>query len=375
MPTFSLLHTQGKARAGVVHLPHGDVPTPIFMPVGTVGSVKAMTVPELQQLGSHIILGNTYHLWLRPGLDVIRLHGDLHRFTTWPGPILTDSGGFQVFSLQGLRKITEEGVEFRSHIDGSLRNLTPEMSMHIQAALGSDIAMAFDHCPPGNSEPTALEAAMRRTTAWAKRCLDVPAPMLTDGTNSLGPQRRFGIVQGGTSASLRRKHMQEICALPFDGFALGGFSVGEPIPAMYEALDQVANDLPKEKPRYLMGVGTPRDLLVGIAAGIDMFDCVMPTRNARNGQLFTSQGKVNIRNAQYIQDKTPLDPACVCDACQTYTRSYLRHLFVSQEILFSRLATMHNLTYYLNLVTQARAAILENRYSAFLQEQLRVWPL
>ena len=366
------------------------------MPVGTLGSVKAMTAPELTQVGAQIILGNTYHLWLRPGTDVIATHGDLHRFATWKRPILTDSGGFQVFSLGaalsapakegeskktplpgvvqgGLVKITDEGVRFRSHLDGSLRMLTPEESLRIQAVLGSDIAMAFDHCPPGLSPPAEAQAAMRRTTEWAARCLSVPAPMLSDGTNPLGRQKRFGIVQGGIHVDLRRQHMAEICALPFDGFALGGFAVGEPIQTMYEVLDVVACELPKDRPRYLMGVGTPRDLVHAIAAGIDMFDCVMPTRNARNGQLFTSQGKVNIRNTKYSHDLSPLDPACACETCARYSRSYLRHLLIAKEILYCRLATLHNLHYYLDLTTRARQAILTGTFAEFKTTELKRW--
>ncbi len=393
-PIYRLDGQDKKARAGRLILPHGVVETPIFMPVGTIGSVKAMTVPELEQLGAQIILGNTYHLWLRPGMDVIAAHGDLHRFTTWPRPMLTDSGGFQVFSLGaamaasgqstqeagsrpamqgGLVKISDEGVRFRSHLDGSLRLLSPEESLRVQAILGSDIAMAFDHCPPGLSPPAEAQAAMRRTTAWASRCLSVEAPMLTDGKQSLGRQKRFGIVQGGIHVDLRRQHMAEICSLPFDGFALGGFAVGEPIQTMYEVLDVVACELPSDKPRYLMGVGTPRDLVVAIGSGIDMFDCVMPTRNARNGQLFTSLGKVNIRNARYQSDLSPLDPECDCETCRRYTRSYLRHLFIAKEILFSRLATLHNLTYYLNLVRRARAAILAGDYQRFAEAECRRW--
>ncbi len=395
-PIYTLDGQDGKARAGRLQLPHGIVETPIFMPVGTLGSVKAMTAPELVEVGAQIILGNTYHLWLRPGTDVIATHGDLHRFATWKRPILTDSGGFQVFSLGaalsgpakegeskktpgpgvvqgGLVKITEEGVRFRSHLDGSLRMLTPEESLRIQAVLGSDIAMAFDHCPPGLSPPAEAQAAMRRTTEWAARCLSVPAPMLTDGTNPLGTQKRFGIVQGGIHVDLRRQHMAEICALPFDGFALGGFAVGEPIQTMYEVLDIVACELPKDRPRYLMGVGTPRDLVHAIAAGIDMFDCVMPTRNARNGQLFTSQGKVNIRNTKYTHDLSPLDPACACETCTRYSRSYLRHLLIAKEILYCRLATLHNLHYYLDLTTRARAAILAGTFAEFKTTELKRW--
>ena len=375
MSTYQLEARCGQARAGRLLLPHGEVPTPIFMPVGTVGSVKAMATPELLGLGARIILGNTYHLWLRPGLDVIRDHGDLHRFIGWPLPMLTDSGGYQVFSLRGISKITDAGVRFRSHIDGSARELTPERSMEIQAVLGSDIAMAFDHCPPGLSGPAEIQEAMRRTTAWAERCLACPPPLLGDGTRELGPQRRFGIVQGGVHLELRRQHLEQICAMPFDGFALGGFSVGEPIPLMYQLLAELAPALPQDKPRYLMGVGTPRDLVMAIGAGMDMFDCVMPTRNARNGQLFTSRGKVIISNARHTRSLEPLDPACGCETCTKYTAAYLRHLFMAKEILYSRLATLHNLTYYLSVVSRARQAILEDRFPAFQAQMLQVWPL
>jgi queuine tRNA-ribosyltransferase len=353
---FHLEGTSGRARAARLSLAHGEVETPVFMPVGTYGTVKAMSPRELKEVGAQIILGNTYHLWLRPDLEVIALHGGLHRFMAWPGPVLTDSGGFQVFSLQALSKMGEEGVVFRSPIDGSLRNLTPERSMEIQAVLGSDIAMAFDHCPPGDAERPAVEEAMARTTRWANRCLAIPAG---------AGQRRFGIVQGGVHLDLRRRHLDEICALPFDGFALGGLSVGEPAPLMYEVLDSVAGELPAARPRYLMGVGTPEDLLHAIAAGIDMFDCVLPTRNARNGQLFTSRGKVTIRHARHRTDTSPLDPDCTCETCRQFTRSYLRHLHQCQEILFCRLATIHNLTYYANLVGRARLAILEGRYAEY----------
>jgi queuine tRNA-ribosyltransferase len=353
---FTVEATSGKARAGRLKLAHGEVPTPIFMPVGTYGTVKAMSARELEQIGARIILGNTYHLWLRPGLEVIGKHAGLHRFMNWQRPILTDSGGFQVFSLSQMSKMSEDGVTFRSPIDGAQYHLTPEQSMTIQATLASDVAMAFDHCPPGDSPRDMLEEAMARTTRWARRCLDVPP---ADG------QARFGIVQGGTHADLRIRHMEEICALPFDGFALGGFSVGEPIPVMYECLDIVAWRLPADRPRYLMGVGTPADLVEGIKAGIDMFDCVMPTRNARNGTLFTSEGKVLIGNARFRYDTGPLDPNCTCETCTGYTRAYLRHLHQCKEILFSRLATLHNLHHYLDLVRRARRAIFEGRFDEF----------
>jgi queuine tRNA-ribosyltransferase len=271
-------------------------------------------------------------------------------------------------------KISEEGAKFSSHIDGSLRMLSPEVSMKIQAVLGSDIAMAFDHCPPGLSSEKDAQKAMDRTTAWAARCLSVRPPLLTDGARVLGRQLRFGIVQGGIHVELRRRHMAEICALGFDGFALGGFAVGEPIPVMYQVLNEIADELPSDRPRYLMGVGTPRDLLISIGAGIDLFDCVMPTRNARNGQLFTSQGKINIKSSRYTTDLGSLDPECSCATCTRYSRAYLRHLFISQEILYSRLATLHNLTYYLDLTTRARKAILDGNYAEFAARELLRWP-
>ena len=383
MSMFTLENRSGKARAGRLKLPHGEVETPIFMPVGTVGSVKAMNPSELVGLGAQIILGNTYHLWLRPGLPIIAAHGDLHRFAGWKRPMLTDSGGFQVFSLgagmregtdkKSLVKLTDDCVRFRSHLDGSPRELSPELSMRVQAVLGSDIAMALDQCPPGLSPPAEARAAMERTTRWAARCLAVPAPLLTDGQKVLGKQLRFGIVQGGVHVELRRQHMGEICALPFDGFALGGFAVGEPPQTMYELLDQIADELPSDRPRYLMGVGTPRDLVMAIASGIDMFDCVMPTRNARNGQLFTSQGKVNIKGARYATDLGRLDPACNCETCSTYSRAYLRHLYVSEELLYHRLATLHNLHYYLQLTTRARRAIFDGTFASFAETELARW--
>jgi queuine tRNA-ribosyltransferase len=359
--TFKVDATDGKARAGTLTLMHGEVPTPIFMPVGTYGTVKAMTPRDLRDIEARIILGNTYHLWLRPGLDVVAAHEGLHRLMAWDRPILTDSGGFQVFSLQQLSKLSEEGVIFRSPIDGSPRNLTPEVSMMIQATLASDIAMAFDHCPPGDAPRDVVIDAMERTTRWAARSLAAPrAP----------GQKRFGIIQGGAHQDLRLMHLEQICALDFDGFALGGFSVGEPIPVMYRLLDEVAHRLPAGKPRYLMGVGTPQDLLTAIGTGIDMFDCVMPTRNARNGQLFTSRGKIVISHARYKSDVTPPDPECRCETCTNFTLAYLRHLHQCQEILFARAATLHNLHFYLELVRRARRAILEGEFAAFASETI-----
>jgi queuine tRNA-ribosyltransferase len=354
---FELLATLGHARAGVLHTPRGDILTPVFMPVGTLGTVKAMTADELRAvpLDARIILGNTYHLYLRPGLEVMQAAGGLHRFAAWDRPILTDSGGFQVFSLAAINEIDDDGVTFRSHIDGSKHRLTPEVSMHIQGVLGSDIAMCFDQCPPGDAAPEVHEVALSRTTAWAARCRAVARPP---------GQALFGIVQGGIDGERRRRHAAEITALDFDGHALGGLAVGESIDETYRVLDDFAHTLPVERPRYLMGVGTPRDLERGIAAGIDMFDCVMPTRNARNGYLFTQAGRVNIPNAQYRTDLGPVDPECPCSTCRIYSRAYLRHLYVAKEILYSRLATLHNLTFYARHVRRIRDYILADGRAA-----------
>jgi queuine tRNA-ribosyltransferase len=348
---FRVVGRRGNARAGVITTPHGDIETPTFMPCGTAGTVKALTVGELSSppLDAHVILGNTYHLYLRPGLDVVGALGGLHRMMAWDRPILTDSGGFQVFSLGDLVAIDDDGVTFRSHVDGSSHRFTPERSMEIQAALGSDIAMAFDQLPSGDASSDLILRAMARTTAWARRCLEVPRPR---------GQALFGILQGAARVDLRRRHLDELGPLPFDGFALGGFAVGEPVADMHAALDVITPELPDDKPRYLMGVGTQKDIEHAVAAGIDMFDCVLPTRNARNGQLFTSQGKVVISHAKYRLDAGPVDPECPCETCTRYSRAYLRHLHMSREILFSRLATLHNLTYYLRLVRRLRSAIL-----------------
>jgi len=348
---FELLARRGKARAGILHTSRGSIPTPVFMPVGTAGTVKAMSVRELESppLDAKIILGNTYHLLVRPGLEVIAAHGGLHGFAAWQRPILTDSGGFQVFSLAHRSKIDEDGVTFRSHIDGQLHRITPERSIEIQGVLGSDIAMAFDQCPPGDASVEVHEQALARTTRWAHRCLEVERPR---------GQALFGILQGGIDLDRRRRHLDELGVLPFDGMAIGGLSVGEKIEDMYRVLDGFAHELPEHKPRYLMGVGTPADLEAGVMAGIDMFDCVMPTRNARNGTLFTSQGKITIRNAIHRTDTGPLDPECPCETCNTVSRSYLRHLYVAKEILFNRLATIHNLTFYAGHMARLREWIL-----------------
>lgn len=362
--TFSLLARSGRARAGLLRLDHGEVATPIFMPVGTQGTVKAVTPDELHGLGAEIILGNTYHLWQRPGVEVVAQLGGLHSFIRWDRPILTDSGGFQVFSLRTISRISEEGVDFRSHVDGALLHLTPEVSMEVQARLGSDIAMAFDHCPPADAPRELIVEAMERTTRWAARSLVAPR-------YAAPGQRRFGIVQGGTHLDLRRRHIEEICALGFDGYALGGLAVGETPDETWRVMHEVADELPADRPRYVMGIGTPRDLLEAIAAGVDMFDCVMPTRNARNGQLFTAEGKLTIANARYKNDPLPPDVECGCPTCRGgFSRAYLRHLFQAGEILYSRLATLHNLHFYLALVRSARAAILEDRFDAFLRAQL-----
>jgi queuine tRNA-ribosyltransferase len=350
--SFELLATLGHARAGILHTPRGDIPTPVFMPVGTAGTVKSMTVDELraEPLDAKIILGNTYHLYLRPGLEVMEAVGGLHAFARWDRPILTDSGGFQVFSLAAINEIDDDGVTFRSHIDGSQHRLTPEVSMRIQAVLGSDIVMAFDQCPPGDAAPDVQEVALRRTTAWAKRCRDVARKP---------GQALFGIIQGGIDVDRRTRHAAELVPMDFDGHAVGGLAVGESVDDTYRVLDGFAHTLPADKPRYLMGVGTPQDLERGIAAGIDMFDCVMPTRNARNGYLFSSTGRLNIPNSQYRTDLAVVDAECPCATCiGGYSRAYLRHLYLAKEILYSRLATLHNLTFYARHVRRLRDRIL-----------------
>ena len=349
--SFELLATLGNARAGILHTPRGDIETPVFMPVGTAGTVKAMTADELRAppIDAKIILGNTYHLYLRPGLEVVGAAGGLHKLAAWDRPILTDSGGFQVFSLAAINEIDDDGVTFRSHIDGSRHRLTPEVSMDIQRVLGSDIAMVFDQCPPGDAPPEVHEVALARTTAWAKRSRNAPH---ADG------QAVFGIVQGGIDTARRLRHMKEITALDFDGHALGGLAVGESVDDTYRILDEVAHRLPVDRPRYLMGVGTPQDIERGVGSGIDMFDCVMPTRNARNGYLFATGGRVNIPNAANRLDLGPIDPECPCPTCRTHSRAYLRHLYLAKEILYARLATMHNLTYYARHVRRLRDRIL-----------------
>jgi queuine tRNA-ribosyltransferase len=360
---FELLAQDGAARRGRLQLAHGAVDTPAFMPVGTYGTVKAMTPRELEELGSQIVLGNTFHLWLRPGLEVIGKHGGLHRFMGWQRPILTDSGGFQVFSLGRLRRISEDGVRFASPVNGDRLFLTPEESMRIQGVLDSDIVMVFDECTPYeiDGRPATREQAagsMRLSLRWAKRS--------RDEFDRLGNRNAlFGIVQGGMHEDLRDASLAELVRIGFDGYAIGGLSVGEPKEEMLRVLDHTAPRLPAQRPRYLMGVGTPEDLLDGIAAGIDMFDCVMPTRNARNGWLFTSIGDIKIRNSRHKDDAGPLDPDCPCYTCRNFSRGYLHHLQRVNEILGARLNTIHNLHFYLDLMRQARAAIAEGRFAAF----------
>lgn len=354
--TFRLLHADGAARRGEIVTPHGSIQTPVFMPVGTLASVKTLTTEQLKQLAPEIILCNTYHLMLRPGVDLLERLGGVHRFMNWDRPILSDSGGFQVFSLASIRKVREEGVEFRSHLDGSLHFLSPEKSIEIQTRMGVDIAMAFDECPAYGQSYADLERSLDLTHRWAARSLKARH----ESAIAL-----FGIVQGGIHPTLRKRSVEEIAALDFDGLAIGGISVGETKEEMLDVVRFTAPLLPHERPRYLMGVGTPEDLLDCVAAGIDMFDCVLPTRNARNGSLFTSRGKIAIKNAQYAQDDRPLDPECSCLTCRTVSRAYLRHLFVSEEIAGLVYNTIHNLSFYLDLMRSVRQSIASNSFAAF----------
>jgi queuine tRNA-ribosyltransferase len=359
---YELLHEDAsgtRARRGRVHTPHGLIETPIFMPVGTVGSVKGVGPDDLLTLDAQIILGNTYHLMLRPGDDLVGEMGGLHRFISWDRPMLTDSGGFQVFSLAEKRKITEEGAAFQSHLDGRHIMLSPERSIEIQETLGADIIMAFDECPPSTEDRAYLEKSLARTTRWLQRCVKA----WSRERSSL-----FGIVQGGLDKQLRKSHAEDVCAVDLPGYALGGFSVGETPEAMHEGVAFSAPLLPRDKPRYLMGVGTPVDLVTCVEHGVDMFDCVLPTRCARNGLLFTSEGKLVIRNATFAKDERPPDPACSCYTCRTFSRAYLRHLFVAGEILAMRLNTLHNLHYFLTLMKEVRRAIAEDRYATFARD-------
>lgn len=351
---------QTGARLGRLHTPHGVIETPIFMPVGTQATVKAMTPEELKDMNAQIILSNTYHLYLRPGHELVKEAGGLHKFMNWDRPILTDSGGFQVFSLGPLRKITEEGVQFQSHLDGSRHFLTPEKVMEIENALGADIIMAFDECAPYPAEHDYVKKSLERTTRWAVRC--------KEAHKNTENQALFGIVQGGTYRDLREQSAKELVALDFPGYSIGGLSVGEPKDLMYEVLDYTTPLLPKDKPRYLMGVGSPDALIEGTIRGIDMFDCVLPTRIARNGTAMTSEGQIAIKNAKYTHDFTPLDPNCDCYCCRNYTRAYLRHLYKADEILSARLMSTHNLHFLLNLMKQVRQAIMDDRLMDFRNE-------
>ena len=399
--TFEVTHWDPgtRARAGILHTPHGTIETPVFMPVGTAGTVKGLSQEELERLGVQILLGNTYHLYLRPGHELIRELGGLHRFMSWPRAILTDSGGYQIMSLEGLGKATEDGYEFRSHLDGSRHFLTPEAAVEVQVALGSDIMMALDHCVQYPSTPQVASAAMQLTSRWARRCRNAfdgnresgtgsrqsgvgsrvsgseaqySAPNLTSSPDTRLPTPNspvptpalFGIVQGGIDTDLRRHSVDDLAAIGFEGYGIGGLSVGEPKAATYDTTEWTASLLPQDRPRYLMGVGTPQDLVECVARGVDMFDCVMPTREARHGAIFTSEGRLNIKSARYARDTGPLDPACSCAVCGRYSRAYLRHLFATREFLGPALATRHNLHFYLDTMREIRDAIRSGEYNS-----------
>lgn len=362
--SFTLHATDGTARAGTLATPHGAVPTPAFMPVGTQATVKGLTPEMVRDAGAHVLLSNTYHLALRPGDEIVRDLGGLHAFMHWNGPILTDSGGFQVFSLAGQVKITDAGAKFKSHIDGSPLELTPERCVEIQQNLGSDIAMVLDECPPAASDPAQMRAAVRRTILWAERC---------KRHHTRPDQGQFAIVQGGLNLELRAECAKELVAMDFPGYALGGFSVGEAPEAMHAALPQCAACLPEHKPRYLMGVGRPQDLLAGVAAGIDMFDCVMPTRNGRNALAFTADGPIRLRNAKHRRDAAPVMSDCGCYCCANFSRGYLHHLFAADEMLGPTLLSLHNIAFYLQLMADARKAITEGRFATFHAGCLARW--
>ena len=371
---FRVTHTEGRARAGVLSTAHGDVETPAFMPVGTQGAVKGVTHRDLDSIGAQILLSNTYHLYLRPGDDLIARRGGLHRFIGWNKPILTDSGGYQVFSLADRRTINEEGARFRSHLDGSEHLLTPERATDIQSQLGSDIAMVLDECLALPADADAVRTSMERTLRWACRGRDrflALRDKLVPGVISTNPgQAQFGIVQGGVHPDLREESAKQTVEIGFEAYAIGGLSVGEPPDVMYEVVSHTTQFLPADRPRYLMGVGTPDDLVEAVASGVDMFDCVLPTRNARNGQLFTSQGRINIGNAQYAEDEGPVDPACGCYTCRTFSRAYLRHLYRANEINASTLNTLHNLHFYLDTLRRIRESLRFGRFETFRHEFL-----
>jgi queuine tRNA-ribosyltransferase len=373
---FQITHRDAGARRGRLHTSHGIVETPVFMPVGTQGAVKGMTPRDLEEVGASIILGNTYHLALRPGADLIARRGGLHAFTAWRRAMLTDSGGYQVFSLAARRRVDETGVFFRSHLDGSAWHLTPERAVDIQAQLGSDIAMVLDECPALPASERELRASVELTARWAARSRQRllalrERPQDVSITNP--GQMQFGIVQGGTLPALRALSAERTVAIGFDGYAIGGLSVGESTEDMYDTIERTAPLLPADRPRYLMGVGTPVDLVEAVARGIDMFDCVLPTRNARNGQLFTSEGLLNIKNGRYVDDDGPVDPRCGCYTCRTFSRAYLRHLFIAGEITASTLNTLHNLYFYLDTMERIRNAIASGTFEMVRQDVRRIF--
>jgi len=384
---FQIVAEEGNARSGTLRTRRGVIETPVFMPVGTAGTVKGIRFEELEapDLDAKIILGNTYHLWLRPGIEIIKACGGLHKFIGWDRAMLTDSGGFQVWSLAKIRKVTEEGTEFRSHIDGALCFLSPEISMQVQAALGAEIAMAFDECPPGEASHEDARRSLELTLRWAKRskeAFDVAqsASLVTfnsDGfreeqTSQAGSphqaQALFGIIQGSSHLDLRRESLERTVEIGFDGYAIGGLSVGEEKPVMMNVLEEIAPRMPADRPRYLMGVGTPEDLVESVARGVDMFDCVLPTRNGRTGQAFTSRGKLNIKNARYASDTMPLDENCGCSVCRRHSRAFIRHLYLAGEILASVLITHHNLAFFLDTMRSVRQAIRSGQFAKFRRE-------
>jgi queuine tRNA-ribosyltransferase len=382
---WEVLAEEGEARAGALRTRRGTIETPVFMPVGTLGTVKGVRFEELESEGldARVILGNTYHLWLRPGADVIRACGGLHRFIGWPRAILTDSGGFQVWSLGETRKIREEGVEFRSHVDGRACFLSPEVSMEVQAALGSDIVMAFDECAPGEATHEQARRSLELTARWARRSRARFDELQREGQDAgrteiqtatpaaqalSGAQALFGIVQGAAHADLRRESLARTVEVGFDGYALGGLSVGEEKPVMYGVVEEIAPLMPRDRPRYLMGVGTPADLVESVARGVDMFDCVLPTRNGRNGQALTSRGPLNIKNARWAKDARPLDETCACSVCRRHSRAYLRHLFMAGEMLAAVLLSHHNLAFFLDTMRCVRQAIRSGQFARFRRE-------
>lgn len=358
--SFDITATEGAARAGVFHTPHGDLQTPVFAPVGTQATVKAVTPDQLAATGASLVLSNTYHLYLRPGADLVAEMGGLHEFMQWHKPMLTDSGGFQVFSLAAIRKIDSDGVTFKSHIDGSMHRFTPESSIGIQEKLGADIIMAFDECAPPYDEAYNREA-MSRTHAWAERCLKA---------KTRPDQALFGIVQGGVFPEMRRESARVIAGMDFPGYAIGGLSVGETKPEMHAMIELVNEILPESKPRYLMGVGSPEDLINGVARGIDIFDCVLPTRLARHSSAFTHAGRINLMNAGFARDRQPIEPGCECSTCRTFTRAYIRHLLVAKEMLAATLISIHNIQFLVTLMNQSRQAILAGQFTAFASEFL-----